>query len=34
LLFVLALLGVIENCILMVPLRASALWAWAKPIER
>lgn len=34
LLFTLALLGVIENCILMVPLRASALWAWAKPIER
>jgi putative photosynthetic complex assembly protein 2 len=31
LLLVLALLGVIENCILMVPLRSSALWAWAKP---
>ena len=34
LLLMLALLGVIENCILMMPLRASALWAWAKPIER
>jgi putative photosynthetic complex assembly protein 2 len=31
LLLVLAMLGVIENCILMMPLRASALWAWAKP---
>ena len=31
LLLVLAMLGVIENCILMVPLRSSALWAWAKP---
>jgi putative photosynthetic complex assembly protein 2 len=31
LLLVLAMLGVIENCILMMPLRSSALWAWAKP---
>jgi putative photosynthetic complex assembly protein 2 len=31
LLLVLAMLGVIENCILMVPMRSSALWAWAKP---
>jgi putative photosynthetic complex assembly protein 2 len=31
LLLVLAMLGVIENCILMVPLRSSALWTWAKP---
>lgn len=31
LLVVLAMLGVIENCILMMPLRSSELWAWAKP---
>jgi putative photosynthetic complex assembly protein 2 len=31
LLVVLAILGVIENCILMMPLRSSELWAWAKP---